>query len=228
MLNLLNRRIITRTVVICMIVAFSLGYMIYGWYHTKLTHTNARYHIIGSSTTLTNAGTSSTSVIIPFVYSSSSSSSTGGSSPLPPTKDGNKEKQSNNSNTDEEEVDDEAEERARKKALRHPLRWAIIPQGFDDREPYTSEVDDVVCSPISGLPVEDTAYESFSGPWWLQRRQMVRASRCRLFKSMKKCHRTTLTCQWALQGYCFNYTAPNIGILDNLLLVFRSHHIMVV
>jgi hypothetical protein len=46
-------------------------------------------------------------------------------------------------------------------------------------------------------------------PWWYRR--LVEDSDCQHLTSMKQCHQTSLTCQWSLQGYCFNYSAPSIG-----------------
>jgi hypothetical protein len=99
------------------------------------------------------------------------------------------------------------------KKANDPLRWSKIPQGFYDNEAYQIE-DDATCLSTSGYDPSKWAV-NYNKPWWLPKLVYGNNTECSNFKSMKKCHKSSLTCQWALQGYCFNYTAPNIGIFTN-------------
>jgi hypothetical protein len=89
-------------------------------------------------------------------------------------------------------------------------RWSVIPQGYDDNEPYDDVDIHSKCQPISFYD-KTGAGDAYNKPWWLPK-LVYGKNECGQFKSMKKCHKSSLTCQWALQGYCFNYTAPAIGM----------------
>jgi hypothetical protein len=119
-----------------------------------------------------------------------------------------------------------------------PHRWSVIPQGWYDDEEYDDNIDTATCttvlrrdrhlrnqetiSMLTRLGVNMT-YEKTKGkakPWWYSR--LVEGSDCQYLMSMKQCHKTSLTCQWSLQGYCFNYSAPSIGNRNTHFYSYKS------